>query len=427
MEIIIQNILKKVPELSYSQVENLFSLLANGTVSTVQDLVKNSGIPVSTINDIVQICGNLVSIKGNAISISQELSNKSFDKLESDILIIDKDVEDEITKIRVKYNLNPKRELDQFFATENTTVKKALVVGKLGLVKLNNIAILGDDDFVSIALTLKYKNISEVTVFETDKQLIDKINLVAKDYKLNINCIEYNAKDLIPANFKNKFDLVLTDPPYTDNGIELFLDRAISLIKQNGYVFLNYGNSFKTPEKYIRIQEIFNKYSLFIKNVFYNFNQYNGAVSIGSNSSLYILQSTNTTKAGDVSFKNIYTFEERDLLKFPYSATFSFKLTNVSTKLLFSRAKIDENAKLFAKAHALKIVDESIHKFNNTGFTFNYTLSTSSLVIHTWPEYKALHILIDVCSKVKNEMLMVETLSKLFEVDIQNISFKKYL
>ena len=259
------------------------------------------------------------------------------------------------------------------------------------------------------------------------EEAFNSLYLQSSDYNLKINLVEFNAKNKIPSQFVNKFDVVLTDPPYTENGIELFLDRCISLLSPHGHIFLNYGNSLKTLEKYVRIQEIFNKYNLFIKNCFYNFNQYNGATSIGSNSSLYILQTTLATKVSNVSFENIYTFEERDLLKFPYSATFSFKITKVDTTLLYSRSKIDELAKKFAKSHALKIVDESITKFNNSGFTFNYTLSTSSLVIHTWPEYKAMHILVDVCSKIKNEMLMVETLAKLFNVDINDISFKKYL
>ena len=415
---LILQILHRNSYLTYADTENFLNYLANSPKS-VEQIIKKTGLPSATVSALLKSLGN--NIKEN--NQKYTLNNIKIPK-EKDLNLVT--LNKTLISIRKKYKLTPKRSLDQFFATTKTTFKKAQILKKLKLHKYTNIALLGDDDFVSIALALMYNTI-KITVFEVDTDLINTINKIAADYNLNITTVEYQAKHKIHPNFVNSFDIALTDPPYTVNGVELFLDRCLSLIKPYGSVLINYGNSVKTPEKYLSIQDIFYKYNLFIKNVFYNFNTYNGAYSIGSKSSLYHLVPTINTVAGNANFEKIYTFEDREVIKFPYTATYSFKITNVQNSFLFSRAKIDENAKKFAKLHALKIVDQSITKFNNQGFTFNYTLSTSSFVIHTWPEYKALHIVIDVCSKVKDEMQMIQTLSNLFDIPIQNISFKKYL
>jgi predicted methyltransferase len=53
----------------------------------------------------------------------------------------------------------------------------------------------------------------------------------------------------------------MTDPPYTKSGINMFLSKAIDLLGNSRdfsgkYIFLFYGNSFKSPEKFLKIQEI---------------------------------------------------------------------------------------------------------------------------------------------------------------------------
>ncbi len=81
--------------------------------------------------------------------------------------------EDAIFKIRVKYDLNPKREYDQFFATALSTVEKAKMLIDQGLVEGKNIALIGDDDLVSIALAQMSPNFNKLRVYEIDSNYFE--------------------------------------------------------------------------------------------------------------------------------------------------------------------------------------------------------------------------------------------------------------
>lgn len=181
--------------------------------------------------------------------------------------------------------------------------------------KHTNIALLGDDDLVSIAIGLMF-NTCNINVFEIDTNIINYINAIALKYKLSITVVPFDCKNSIPQIYLKKFDCVLIDPPYTPNGVELFLDRGLALIKDNGNILINYGNNLKTYEKYLVIQNIFSKYNLFLCNMFYNFNTYNNAYGIGSKSSLFHLKPTTQTISTNINFNKIYTFEEMKQLNF---------------------------------------------------------------------------------------------------------------
>ena len=75
----------------------------------------------------------------------------------------------------------------------------------------------------------------------------------------------------------------------------------------------------------------------------------------------------------------------------------------------------------FCKKHKLNVVSSSIFKFPGArfkgGMTLSYILSSSNLTIHTWPEYRALHIDLITCTPLYNKEVITETVSRLFETD----------
>jgi hypothetical protein len=70
----------------------------------------------------------------------------------------------------VEQRLPPDRHLDQFLATAETVVRRALLFQFFQDVSGKRIALLGDDDFTSVALTLLNPAVS-VTVFEIDESI----------------------------------------------------------------------------------------------------------------------------------------------------------------------------------------------------------------------------------------------------------------
>jgi len=69
----------------------------------------------------------------------------------------------------------------------------------------------------------------------------------------------------------------------------------------------------------------------------------------------------------------------------------------------------------FCKYHRLKVVDTEVVRFPGGGFTFNYTLASSSLTTHTWPEMNAIHVVLVTCSPLSKPDRLYENLSLLFK------------
>lgn len=51
----------------------------------------------------------------------------------------------------------------------------------------------------------------------------------------------------------------------------------------------------------------------------------------------------------------------------------------------------------------LHVVKKITHKFEPIGITFVYVLSESHLAIHTWPEYKLLHLDLVTCTHLEKK------------------------
>lgn len=55
------------------------------------------------------------------------------------------------------------------------------------------------------------------------------------------------------------------------------------------------------------------------------------------------------------------------------------------------------------KSLGLAIVNKTYHKFDPTGITLVYILSQSHFILHTWPEYKFIHLDLFSCSDITKE------------------------
>jgi predicted methyltransferase len=181
----------------------------------------------------------------------------------------------------------------------------------MGDIEGKKILFLGDDDFTSVAVS-KNGNAKELVVLDIDKRILTEIDNISAQYNLGIKTIEYDARKKLPSDFWNKYDIIFTDPPYTPEGISLFISRAINALNstnQSSRIYLCYGNSDRAKERYLQIYSELISSGLMIRWIFDKFNKYNGAESIGSTSSLFICEITPKTRAlvnGDYG-KPIYT------------------------------------------------------------------------------------------------------------------------
>jgi len=153
---------------------------------------------------------------------------------------------------------------------------------------------LGDDDFTSVAMA-NIRSAKNVAVLDIDERILISIGGIAEELGLEINKTKHDLRKPIPAELKGQFDIVFTDPPYTPEGISLFVSRAVEALdkkNQAARIYVCYGNSDRAKERFLPVQETVTNSGLMIRYVFDRFNRYEGAESIGSSSSLYVAETT---------------------------------------------------------------------------------------------------------------------------------------
>ncbi|ACL75446.1 bis-aminopropyl spermidine synthase family protein [Ruminiclostridium cellulolyticum] len=285
--------------------------------TSVKEMSRMLNLPVPVVsaiknefkkNGIVDLSNGIGLTKNGEIYVKDVLGYKNAD---TDVL---KDIlentgidlsrfEKEIEELGAIYQNRPEVdvEVDQSKCTAETGMKRAVLMLKSGCLIGKKIACIGDDDLTSIAIVLLLKHIAvsdnlsgmaDITVFDIDKRILSYIKKVSEEYKIDIECIQHDLCNPIDNQYKNKFDCITTDPPYTLNGLNLFLSRGISVLKKesNLSVFLSFAH--KTPQIRFLMQQLFVNEGLILSNIYPKFNVYEGAQILGGVSDLMILTTT---------------------------------------------------------------------------------------------------------------------------------------
>jgi predicted methyltransferase len=198
---------------------------------------------------------------------------------------------------------------DQSKNTVETAIHRALYFYNLGAIEGKDVLLIGDDDFTSVALGSLYSiffpdepNIiaKSITVIDIDDRILHKIRSIFEKKNLKINCINYNLKDPIPKEYLHKFDTIITDPPYSPNGIKLFMSRAISMIKGeesnefNKDIFLSFAH--RSSQRTLEFQKILLNMNLALMEIIPRFNKYEGSEVLGNQTQMIRLKTTHDTK-----------------------------------------------------------------------------------------------------------------------------------
>lgn len=206
-----------------------------------------------------------------------------------------------LSKVRYYLEKAPsiRRDLNQTSATAETSVKRVYFMHSRFALAGKNIMILGDDDLVSITIELFRKIVldtsnftSEVMVLEIDKRWVEYIQYIVSKEKLSICCKVHDLRIPIPKEYRNRFDTVETDPPYTSEGFRLFVSRGTEALKQEARkdLFISFGN--KSPQESLNIQKDILEMGLDTREFVRDFNRYKGATILCNRSNLYHLRTT---------------------------------------------------------------------------------------------------------------------------------------
>jgi predicted methyltransferase len=191
-----------------------------------------------------------------------------------------------------------KPELDQTHCTVATKINRVLRMHAAHALAGQRILLLGDDDLVSLAIagfaawSGHAAAVRRLAVVDTDADVLAWIGKQAERTGVPVDLIEHDLRQPLPDGLAGGFDVVLTDPPYTVAGAELFLSRAVSaLAGQPGrHVFFSFGA--RRPDETAAVQLAIAQMGLAVRSLTPNFNEYIGAGVLGGTSHLYHLRST---------------------------------------------------------------------------------------------------------------------------------------
>ncbi|GAA1504744.1 hypothetical protein GCM10009677_41250 [Sphaerisporangium rubeum] len=187
--------------------------------------------------------------------------------------------------------------LDHVSATPQTVVSRALLLGARFRLPGARVLCLGDHDLTSLAVAMLHPE-AEVTVVDVDERVLAYIAARAGEAGLTVRTRWADLRLGLPASVREQADLVVTDPPYTPEGIGLFAARAVEAVGDIGTarVLLAYGAGERSPMLAFKVQSALHDLNLVTEAMYPDFNRYFGAEAIGSAADLYVLRPTTRSR-----------------------------------------------------------------------------------------------------------------------------------
>lgn len=282
------------------------AMLADG--ATLADVVRATALPRRLVEQVVAALGADLSTEGARLRICEERAEAYRQVADAGQLAAtglglpgDDRLAEAATLVHDMQQIitgapRPKKSLDHVPATPETTVRRALWMD--GTYDLAGAALLciGDHDLTSIATCLR-NPAARAVVVDVDEDLLGYIDTVATERELNIETAYADFRAGLPDVARGRADLVFTDPPYTPDGVRLFLARGLQGLRdqENGRLLLAYGYGTHHPGLGFGVQQAIGDLSLVYEAILPHFNRYTGAQAVGSASDLYVCRPTART------------------------------------------------------------------------------------------------------------------------------------
>lgn len=208
--------------------------------------------------------------------------------------------------------------LDQAHSTIDAKLRRIAYFEESGVLGGRSILLLGDDDFMAVAIAVAASSVgiglpARLAVVEVDPAVVGFTRTRLSELGMEVELVHHDLRRPLPVELLRAFDTVVTDPPYTLAGAELFLSRAAAALRTRagGQVMLSFGP--KPPDESAALQHSITGMGFAIHRLIRNFNDYVGASVLGGTSHLYhLVGGARMTAIIDGGFSApIYTAERR--------------------------------------------------------------------------------------------------------------------
>jgi N4-bis(aminopropyl)spermidine synthase len=188
----------------------------------------------------------------------------------------------------------PQRDLDQVPATPETVLKRGHYLLRSFDLRGAHVLCVGDHDLTSLGVFLAGgADGLRVSVADADEALLAYLDAEAGRRGFDVRCYAADLRLGLPAALRESSQLVFTDPPYTPEGVRLFVTRGLQGLagQRPGPVIVSYGFG-EQPALGLAVQQALSPLQLTYQAVLPGFNRYAGAEAIGSSAALYVLRPT---------------------------------------------------------------------------------------------------------------------------------------
>ncbi|MEV5411911.1 bis-aminopropyl spermidine synthase family protein [Thermopolyspora sp. NPDC052614] len=186
-----------------------------------------------------------------------------------------------------------RKALDHVAATPETAVRRAVWLDGVFELAGRRLLCVGDHDLTSLAVCQVNPAVA-VTVVDIDERILEFIDVRADRLGLDVRCLHADLRFGLPAGAAEQADLVVTDPPYTPEGVRLFLARGLAGLRdrENARLVMAYGFGERHPALGLKVQRAAQDLHLACEAILPDFNRYVGAQAVGSSSDLYVFRPT---------------------------------------------------------------------------------------------------------------------------------------
>ena len=206
--------------------------------------------------------------------------------------------------------------LDQSHVDSETSALRTAYLYEHDALDGRDLIFIGDDDLTSLAVCLlssEYDlNIGTITVVDVDNRILEFISTSARSIGVDIDTIECDLRQGLPRSLVGHFDVFFTDPPYTINGLKLFVSCGVQALRPfvGRPVFLSFGS--KSPKETIEVFKVISDNGLAVQEVLPAFNRYVGNQIHAGASNMIRCSTTDTSKsASSTEMEFIYTASKK--------------------------------------------------------------------------------------------------------------------
>lgn len=297
----------------------------DGPGASLDTLVADNAVPRRTVEDLLDAVGadldrrdSRFSFRGDRVAEYRErfdfdqlrrteMADPLAERLRQHAALVDR--LDELIRTAPR----PKQSLDHVSATAETIARRALWLDSTFDLAGAHLLCVGDHDMTSLATAMVCPAVT-ITVVDIDERILAFIATAARQRGLSIRCLYADFRFGLPPSTAAVADLIVTDPPYTPEGVRLFLTRGIQALRdtEHARLLMAYGYSPRHPTLGLQVQRAISGLHLTLEGILPHFNRYHGAQAIGSAADWYICRATPKSRravqnSADGDAHNIYT------------------------------------------------------------------------------------------------------------------------